>query len=115
MKAQKVLGGITFEVEGDPKEIFTQLAAVQDVFGAAATGCGGCGCPDVYPVVREYDGNTYYEMRCTQCRCKLSFGQKRDGGGLFIRRKNKDGDWLPNNGWEDWKATQQASESFSSF
>lgn len=115
MKAQRSFGSITIEVEGDAKEIFTELAAAQDVFGHLASGCGGCNCPDVFPVVREHEGNTYYEVRCGNCRCRLAFGQRRDGGTLFPRRKDRDGNWIPNNGWEDWKANQPAPANADPF
>lgn len=95
------------EVEGkDSKDCFTQLAASIEVF--ANTHCGACGTPGAVPVVRENGGNQYFEMRCKNCGACLSFGQKRDGGALFPKKKDKDGNWLDGNGWVKFKRTETA-------
>jgi hypothetical protein len=52
--------------------------------------------------VRENDGNEYYEIRCVDCGAKLAFGANKKGGGLFPRRKDAEGNWLPDNGWTKW-------------
>jgi hypothetical protein len=111
MKASQTFGSVTLEVEGDAKEIFTALASAAEVFGHNI--CKACGCPDVKPVVREVDGNSYYEMRCTNCPCRLSFGQTKVGGKLYPRRKSRDGDWIPNGGWQDWREAKSQSQSES--
>jgi len=99
MKAKMDFGNIVIEAEGDAKEVFTDLAKASEVFGQST--CGACNSANVTPVVREVDGNTYYEMRCNQCYHRLAFGQRRQDGALFPRRKDKEGNWLDNNGWTD--------------
>ena len=90
------------EVEGkDTKDAFGQLAGAIEVF--ANTHRGACGAPNAVPVARENQGNVYYEMRCKNCGACLSFGQKKDGGALFPKRKDKEGNWLDNNGWVKFK------------
>ena len=112
MQASMQFGAIRVEAEGDVKSIFAELAGAAEVFGNSV--CGKCGSENVVPVVRDdKDGNTYYEMRCKDCGCALSFGQRRADGRLFPRRK-KDENWLPNGGWVDMRTrTQQpAAEPF---
>ena len=112
MKASMIFGGMTVTAEGDSKECFTELAAAAEVFGQHV--CGACGSEHTIPVVREVDGNTYYEMRCQKCGCTLGFGQRKADGALYPRRKDKAGNWLPNRGWADHrnKAAQPAGEPF---
>ena len=104
MKASMILGGITISSEGDAKEVFTELASAAEVFGQHV--CGSCGSELVVPVAREVDGNHYYEMRCNSCGCTLGFGQRKADGALYPRRKGKDGNWLPNRGWQDHRQKQ---------
>ena len=99
MKVTYRLRSCNLEVEGkDSKDCFLQLSAAVEVF--VHSQCGDCQSPDVTPCVRENSGNTYYEMRCSNCHATLAFGQRRQDGALYPRRKNsKTGEWLPNNGW----------------
>lgn len=93
------------EVEGkDTKDAFGQLAGAIEVFGNTA--CGACGAPGAVPVVRENDGHQFHEMRCRQCGAVLAFGQKKDGGALFPKRKDKEGNWLDGNGWVKFKRAE---------
>ena len=95
------------EVEGkDTKDCFGQLATAIEVF--ANTHCGSCGAPGAVPVVRERDGNQYHEMRCKNCGAVLAFGQKKDGGALFPKKKDKEGNWLDNNGWTKFQRQTDA-------
>lgn len=112
MKASMVFGGMTITAEGDAKECFVELASAAEVFGQSV--CGSCGSELTAPVVREVDGNTYYEMKCNSCGCTLGFGQTKVGGKLFPRRKDKANNWLPNRGWVDFrnKTAQPAGEPF---
>jgi hypothetical protein len=98
MKVSYNLRNCTLEVDGkDVKEAFVQLSSAVEVF--SHNQCGACGSPDVAPCVRENAGNTYYEMRCMNCRATLGFGQRRQDGALYPRRKDKNGQWLDNSGW----------------
>jgi hypothetical protein len=89
---------LTFESEvPNPKEAVDWIATMQELFEESA--CGMCGKSNICFDVREYDGNRYYKMRCRDCYATLDFGQKRDGEGLFIKRKDAENNYLPNNGW----------------
>jgi DNA-directed RNA polymerase subunit RPC12/RpoP len=93
--------GVTVEIEaGTSKEAFSQLATFQEVFNHSK--CGKCGSTRLQFVVRTVDDNDYYEIRCMDCGAKLQFGANKVGGGLFPKRKNGVGDWLPDNGWVKW-------------
>lgn len=107
MKVRFRAGGTELEVEGkDSKDCFTQLSAALDVFGNHT--CGACGSTSVIPVVRENQGNTYYELRCQHCRARLQFGQQKKDGSLYPRRKGKDGQWLEGDGWVKYKPNEAA-------
>jgi hypothetical protein len=47
------------------------------------------------------DQGKYYELWCQNpdCRAKLGFGQHKTGDTLFPKRKDKEGNWLSDNGW----------------
>lgn len=107
MKARMNLGSVVIESEGTEKEVFSELARAAEVFGH--TLCKACESTNVRPQVREVDGNTYYEMHCNDCHAALSFGQTKQGGKLFPRRK-KDEQWLANGGWV---TRQQAAPAHS--
>ena len=97
MRARMMFGLTQVECEGDAKECFTELASAHELF--SHNECKACGSKQVRPVVRDYEGNTYYEMKCDACRATLGFGQRRVDGALYPRRKGKDGEWLQNDGW----------------
>jgi hypothetical protein len=114
MKIQaKISEKIVAEIEGkDHKEIFEQLAGLQELF-SDFNKCEKCGCSDIQLLVRsDNDGNKYYEMQCKKCWAKLSFGQNKGekNGTLYPRRyETKDKNCmggkleakavLPNRGW----------------
>lgn len=92
---------LEFELEGTgQKEIFKELAMVQEIFSEKK--CGVCGSENIKFVVRVVDDNEYYELRCMDCGAVLSYGQHKKGGTLFPKRKDGDGKYLPNNGWYKW-------------
>lgn len=100
----KVSDKLEFELEGaGQKEVFKELATIQEIFGEEK--CGLCGSTNFKFVVRNVDGNDYYELRCGESKCKaiLAFGQHKKGGTLFPKRKDDDNNYLPNNGWHKWK------------
>lgn len=97
----KVNDKLQFELEGSgQKEVFKELAVIQEVFGERS--CGLCGKDNIKFVVRNVDDNEYFELRC-DCGGILSFGQHKKGGTLFPKRKDESGQYIPNNGWHKWK------------
>lgn len=106
---------ITLEVEGTTvKELFEKVAQLQDIFEAEEE-CGLCGSQSIRLVSRENDGNRYHELKCLDCGAAFSFGQRKKGGDLFPRRKDKDGNWLADRGWTKYdKAKAFALSSPSS-
>lgn len=101
----KVSDKLSFELEGEgQKEIFKELSAIQEIFGEES--CGLCKSHNLRYVVRNVDGNDYYELRCADCGAILAFGQHKKGGTLFPRRKDDDGKWLPNRGWHKYTPKQ---------
>ena len=89
---------LEFELEGSgQKEIFKELALIQEIFGE--TKCALCGSTNLRFIVRSVEGNDYYELRCNDCGAVLAFGQHKKGGTLFPKRKDDEGNYLPNKGW----------------
>lgn len=94
------------ECEGDTHQaLWEEMASVGEVLGYSE--CGACKSTDIRPVVRHVEKEEgkkkkeykYYEMHCTKCRARLSFGCHQEGGSLFPKKKDDEGGWLPNNGW----------------
>lgn len=105
---------MTVEVEGkDNKEIFSQLALFQEIYEVRR--CGACQSENVRFVVREVQGNTYYELKCIDCGATLAFGQKKADGSLFPKRKDKSGEYLPHNGWVKWVDRSKGADDDSPF
>ena len=44
------------------------------------------------------------------CGAKLAFGANKKGGGLFPKRKDADGNWLPDGGWQKWNPKTKTLE-----
>ena len=93
--------GIMVTVEGkDQKEIFEQLSEMQEVFGQSK--CGKCGKEHLKFQVREVEGNKFYEQICLGCFARLGFGSHKKGNSLFPKRKDNEGNYLPDSGWMKW-------------
>lgn len=108
----KISAKMVVEVSGDDiKDVMSELSSVEEVLGHSK--CGVCGSEEVRHAVRNTKGFTFYEIQCTSpaCRAKLSFGQARETGKLFPHRKNEDGTWKPNNGWEIWTGNQGGQQA----
>ena len=112
MKVKYKLETIEVEVEGkDTKDCFTQLAGAVEVFGN--TRCCACDSARTVPVTRENQGNTFYEIKCLDCGASLGFGQKRQDGSLFPKKKDKEGGWLDNSGWLKWQPKDDIEDPFA--
>ena len=100
-----------FNVEFDSStqvELFQGISRFQEVFEQDT--CGKCGSTDLKFVVRNVDDDLYYELRCNDCGAKLALGVMKKGGGLFPKRKDADGNWLPDNGWVKWNPQTKQEE-----
>ena len=99
-------GRLTFELEGQTQaELFEKLAQTQEIFENRRCTKFGEESDEVNFVVREVDGNKFYELQYAGENpklwgCRKSFGQsKQNKGQLFPHRKGEDGEFLPDNGW----------------
>lgn len=103
-------GRLMFELEGSTtKELFTKIAAIQDVFDLE-TVCGCCGKDHLRYRHRMYDDNEFFELVCDDCRATLGFGlRKGKDGQLFPRRKDKDDRWMDKNGWSVYKPDKETA------
>ena len=101
-------GRLVFKLTGETsKDLWKLVASIQDTFEAESA-CGVCGETDIKFQLRlagEKDEFEYYELVCRNqdCRARFSFGQSLDKKNLFPRRKDKDGNWLLNHGWEKYQ------------
>jgi hypothetical protein len=94
-------GQLVFEVTAeDPKGLFAQIADLQEVFEAEVV-CGLCKGTDIRLNHRKSEDFHFYELLCLAagCHARFAFGQAKQGGRLFPKRKDEAGNWLPNNGW----------------
>jgi RNase P subunit RPR2 len=99
--------GYQIEVEADDvKSAVKAMSELQEVFGQ--TECGKCKGQRLTAFHRQdKEGNDYYSLSCAACGAKLDFGQHRTGGTLFAKHKDRDGNYLPDNGWVVWQRRQQ--------
>lgn len=92
-------GRMVFEVEGEtPKNLFRSIAELQELFETEES-CGVCNSLNIRLSHRVIDNNEYFGLRCA-CGAEFSFGQKRQGGGLFPKRNDAEGNALPHRGWK---------------
>ena len=97
MKVTYKTGKFTIEAEGSTTEVFEQLASFDSVFGNCVNKANGS--ENIGFRHREVDGNHYYELYDKETFHVLKFGKKKKDGSLFPRRKDADGNWLPDGGW----------------
>jgi len=94
------------------KEVFEHLAKLQEIFDISHCGC--CQSTDIRFVMRENEGFQFYELRCNECHAKLEFGQRREGGELFPKRKDENNNWRDNGGWYKYQANANGGSSKAS-
>jgi hypothetical protein len=125
----RVAGNLTVKVEGKTHtELFDGLSQAQEVFNTSE--CGACKSTDLRYVVRENDGNKYYELHCQnpKCRARLPFGQSKTKTGELYPKKRfaslgksekkkraaeqahaeKNGGFLPNMGWYKYQKDEHS-------
>lgn len=99
---------VTLESDcADVKETLLFLSGVSEVFSIDI--CGACKSTNIRPLVRHAAKGKqtfdFYELSCNDCRARLSFGQLADGSnGLFPKRRDDEGNWIPNGGWAKYQA-----------
>ncbi len=103
--------GFWIEVESEGvKQAVRMMSEYLEVFGVQE--CGKCRSKSVVcQHSQDKDGNDYYKMRCVSCGALLDFGQHKSGGTLFVKRKDRDGNWIPDNGWYHWQQRARHDES----
>lgn len=94
------------EVQG-ANDAFDLAAAIHEVFGEP---CGVCGSTEVKPVSWQKDGKRNRKLVC-KCGAEVFVNAPRDGGRIFIGRKDRDGNKMPNNGWAKYDATRTQGAS----
>lgn len=111
---KSVGNGISVTVEEDTFiEAFDAMSTIEDCFRP-------CPIPDsdgtfsmrVRTVEKDGETNNYYELHDNKTRARLSLGQfkeKAKSGLLFPKRKDKEKNWLPNQGWVVWEGYANAS------
>ncbi len=65
--------------------------------------------------MRKHDSYTFYEIVCMDCTAQLSFGQHKEGGGLFLKKWDKEKNQpLPNGGWSVYKKDGKDKPAYQS-
>lgn len=101
-------GNLVFELDAsDERGLFEKLAHIQEIFDNK---CGKCKSENIKFVVRNVDENKYYEGSCTDCYARLSYGCHKKGGTLFPKRKDNEGNYLPDGGWLKWNKEEGKAE-----
>jgi|TARA_Y100001963_G_scaffold160186_2_gene268757 hypothetical protein len=109
MKVSKVIGEVTVEFEAETvADAVKHISALEDVFGE--DNCGHCQGANLRLMARESGGYQYYEVACKDCYHTLSFGIHQTGGTLFPKRRDQDGQALPNRGWQKWNPQTKRRE-----
>jgi len=91
-------------------QLWAELARFQEVFEDTTCKKDGQESDDVRFVVRNVtkDGKNYkyYELRCMEQGplrgVRKAFSCHEEGGGLYFKNKNSEGEYLPDNGWLRW-------------
>lgn len=106
---------VSEEVETEA-DLFKFLSSMQEIFSGSVCERNGSQSPHVKCRVRKDDDeNEYFEFFCykgdKECFGAVKrFGQNKKGGGLFPKSKDREGNWLPNNGWMKWNKDTQKEE-----
>ena len=111
MKLTKDLqNGMVVELESENvKNMFGLVSQVQEVFQQE---CGKCGNKQVIYCIRKVSGDEYYELRCSdsKCRAKIAFGQAKDNVTVYPKRQDSEGNWKGANGWTIWNSDTKQEE-----
>jgi hypothetical protein len=91
----------------DAKHAIEQMTVFAEIFGESQ--CGACKSQNVRPVHRKAKGYDFYEIRCLDCGASLKFGQKKEDGSLFPKRKGENDEYLPHNGWVKYQKAEASS------
>jgi hypothetical protein len=105
------------------KGLFKGIAECQATF--EDTKCGACGDTNIRYVHRTVEDNEFYEVHCTniKCKAKLMYGHKKDGKTMYPKRYEVDAKgkakvengktvYLPNNGWTIYKGETKTENTF---
>ena len=90
------------------KDAIQEISDYVEVFGEGT--CGLCQSPEIVPRHRRHQDFDFYEMACLACGATLSYGQTKEGGRLFPKRKDRDGNEIGKQGWHQYQATQQGGD-----
>ncbi len=105
----KISDKATVTLQNDnQKDLFEDLSDIQEVFGNDK--CGKCQNTNLKYQVREVDGNKFYEVFCTSCFARLSYGSHKKGNTLFPKRKDENGKYLNTGGWLKWNKEKNVME-----
>ena len=106
-------GSLTVEVEPKTiKDCFEAIGQVNDFLISEPCGC--CKSKSTFPQAKHTKDYVFYEWKCRDCGATFSFGQAKEGGRLFPKRKDKNGAVLPNRGWFIYEAGGDYSQDSGS-
>lgn len=113
MKVRYRMANVEFEHEvSTRKDAFQFVSDMSDLFPDEPCGC--CKSKSTRPRVRKHQSYLFYEIVCNDCTAQLSFGQAKEGGGLFLKRWDKENQRvLPNNGWSVYKKEAGQKPAYS--
>lgn len=97
-------------VEAEPKTIkdgFDAIGQIKNLLMPEPCGC--CKSKATYPASKTAGGYKFFEWVCPDCGAAMTLGEMKPekGGHLFVKRKDKDGNVLPNKGWSVYQGNGQ--------
>ena len=105
-------GRLRFTLDAETaKDAFQQVANLQELFELEC--CGLCGTKDPRLGHRKHQDYDFFELQCSSANCgaTLGFGQRKEDGQLFPRRRDSSGADMPNNGWFIYQQGEQSASS----
>jgi hypothetical protein len=110
MKLSTKIGNYSVEVEGaTTEELFDKMAEMSDLLSSGDV-CGVSDSTNIIMRKRVSGEYTFYEWFCKESGCSLALGRTK-AGGFYPRRKDKEGNWLPNRGWTKWEGSHNKVET----
>ena len=99
------------KIEGETiTDLFEKIGPVAEVLDGDDV-CGKCQSAHIYPRARTAQEFVYYELVCSDCGAKLSFGQHKKGGTMWAKRTDEHGNKLDNRGWSVYLGLPAPSEA----
>ena len=91
------------------KDVWAKLAAIQQCFEIKC--CGRCQSQKLeFKHITTGEGYEYLKMHCVECTAQLNMGQHKEGGGLWPKTRDTDGNEMECGGWSVWEPEHKRTQ-----